>query len=152
VPIIDRWLLFRGHVSNKISNWDPRSPLFGTRKVVVVGRWLLFGDGSYSSGLTVILNLNRFDNKIKKITFQQNGLSYQYKTVSGDSEDDDTEVEDEEGVERARVQSRFTFDSGLQVVDEVLEVVAQVLGDVEAVERVGAVVRVETDPVNGGCE
>ncbi len=102
--------------------------------------------------MTLILKLNHFDNEIKKITFQQNGPSYQNKTVSGDSEDDDTEVEDEEGIERARVQSSFTFDSGLQVVDEVLEVVAQVLGDVEAVERVGAVVRVETDPVNGGFE
>jgi hypothetical protein len=61
--IVDRWLLFRGHIGNNISNWDPRSPLFGTRKVVVVGRWLLFVGGSYSSGLTVILNLNRFDKK-----------------------------------------------------------------------------------------
>ena len=78
--------------------------------------------------------------------------SYQNETVSGDPEDDDAEVEDEEGVERARVQSRFTFDSSFQVVDEVLEVVAQVLRHVEAVERVAAVVQVEAHPVKGGSE
>ena len=38
VAVVDRCLLFKGHLSNSNSKWDPKL-------VVVVGKWSLFGGG-----------------------------------------------------------------------------------------------------------
>ena len=38
VVAVDRWLLFRGHLCNKISKWDLNLMDF-------IDRWSLFGDG-----------------------------------------------------------------------------------------------------------
>ncbi len=34
--IVDRWSLFRGHLSNTVSDWD-------FKMIIDVGRWWLFG-------------------------------------------------------------------------------------------------------------
>jgi hypothetical protein len=46
--------------------------------------------------------------------------THKNEAVSGHAEDDDAEVEDEEGVERGRVEAGLALDAGLEVVDEVL--------------------------------
>ncbi len=55
-----------------------------------------------------------------------NELAYFVQTdqderISGHADDDDAEVEGEQGVEGGGAQSRFTLDSGFQVVDKVLD-------------------------------
>ena len=49
VAVVDRWSLFRAHLCNKISKWDPK-------KVVFEGRLSQFE--GVSSGLTVFWNRN----------------------------------------------------------------------------------------------
>jgi hypothetical protein len=38
VAVVDKWLLFSGHICNKSSTWDHKV-------MVTVGRWSLFGGG-----------------------------------------------------------------------------------------------------------
>ena len=55
-------------------------------------------------------------------------MTHQDQAVSGDADDDDAEVEGEQRVERRRAEAGLTLDSGFEVVDEILEVLAQVFG------------------------